>query len=251
MSRCVDLCSDQPLLGSASTSHWLVVVDQPRPWPAKTQDCLTIPAQWEERMNEWRASRTPFTLLARHSSAGEIHCFGWKQGVVSDWQGQPVSEKFLVCTHGSRDICCGSLGPRLAQALRAAGHQEVWEVSHIGGHRFAPTLWHLPSWRFFGRLSLDNPECTPRFLRGNAAYKPELQLMEARLFQERGQWPLWLEPREGGCRAHWADGTSQDWQFTFATHEHQGPMSCRDIPEGKFDPYTSLEILGNEQLSTP
>lgn len=243
MSRCIDLCSDQPLLGSASTSHWLVVVDQPRPWPAKTQDCLTIAPEWQTRMDEWRASGTPFTLLARHSDAGLTQCFGWNRGLVTDDRGAPVGEKFLVCTHGSRDICCGSLGPRLAQALRAAGHQEVWEVSHIGGHRFAPTLWHLPSWRFYGRLPLEAPVCEPRFLRGHAAYKPDLQVMEAYLQQQRGEWPLWLEAREGGCRAHWADGSEQDWEITLATHEHHGPMSCRDLPEGKFDSYTSLEVL--------
>lgn len=243
MSRCTDLCSDQPLLGSATTSHWLVVVDQPRPWPAKAQDCLTIASDWQARMDEWRASGVPFTLLARHSDAGLTQGFNWNRGVVTDVQGARVSEKFLVCTHGSRDICCGSLGPRLAQALRAAGHQEVWEVSHIGGHRFAPTLWHLPSWRFYGRLPLDAPVCEPRFLRGNAAYRPELQVMEAYLQHQRGEWPLWLESQEGGCRAHWADGTQDDWEITLATHEHHGPMSCRDLPEGKFDSYTSLEVL--------
>lgn len=252
MSRCLDLCSDQPLLGSASTSHRLVVVDRPRPWPAKTQDCLTLPPEWQARLDEWRVRKTAFTLLARHSDQGQIQAFSWEQGLVTDLAGLPVSEKFLVCTHGSRDVCCGTLGPRLAQALRAAGHQEVWEVSHIGGHRFAPTLWHLPSWRFYGRLPLENPECLPRYLRGNAAYKPPLQLMEARLYQERGCWPLYLEAVEGGCQVHWPDGSRQVWQFTLATHEHHGPMSCRDIPDGKIEPYTSLEVVhAVEQLSTP
>lgn len=250
MSSCLDLCSDQPLLGSASTSHRLVVVDRPRPWPAKTQDCLTLPPEWQSRLNDWRVQGVSVSLLARHSERGEIHCFGWHQGQVTDLDGKTVSEKLLVCTHGSRDICCGKLGPRLAQALRSAGHPEVWEVSHIGGHRFAPTLWHLPSWRVYGRLVPEKPECSPRFLRGNAAYHPPLQVMEARLFRERGVWPLWLEPTQDGCLAHWPDGSSENWHFTLATHEHHGPMSCRDIPDGKSEPYTSLEVLRNEQLST-
>jgi hypothetical protein len=243
VSRCLDLCSDQPLLGSATTSHWLVIIDRPRPWPSKTQDCLTISPEWQARMDAWRANQVPFTLLARHSEEGSIQAFAWDRGIVTDLKGAPLSEKFLVCTHGSRDTCCGSLGPRLAQALRAVGHSEVWEVSHIGGHRFAPTLWHLPSWRVYGRLPLENPECLPRFLRGNAAYKPDLQVMEARLFQERGLWPLWLEPVEGGCQVHWPDGSHENWQFTLARHEHCGPMSCRDIPDLKSEPYTSLEVL--------
>lgn len=237
------MCSDQPLLGSAATSQRLVVIDCPRPWPAKTQSGLKIPSEWQTRMDQWRLEGQAFTLLARHSDQGAIHGFAWHQGRVTDLAGASLTEKFLVCTHGSRDTCCGALGPRLAQALRAAGHQEVWEVSHIGGHRFAPTLWHLPSWRVYGRLPLEKTECLPRFLRGHAAYEPRLQVMEARLYQERGCWPLWLEPAEGGCLVHWPDGSSENWQFTVVPHQHRGPLSCRDIPEGKIEPYTSLEVL--------
>ncbi len=242
MPSCLDLCSDQPLLGSASTSQHLVVVDRLRPWSAKTQDGLTLPPEWQSRLEDWRAQDLSFTLLARHSDRGEIHAFRWHQGRVTDLAGGPVSEKLLVCTHGSRDTCCGKLGPRLAQGFRNEGHQEVWEVSHIGGHRFAPTVWHLPSWRVYGRLPLEKPWCLPRFLRGNAAYRPALQVMEARLFQERGVWPLWLEPTREGCLAHWLDGSMENWHFTLATHQHRGPLSCRDIPEGKSEPYTSLEV---------
>lgn len=254
MSGCLDLCSDQPLLGSASPSQRLVIVDRLRPWTSKTQDCLALPPEWQARLADWRAQGISFTLLARHCERGEIHAFDWHRGVVRDLAGAPVQETFLVCTHGSRDVCCGRLGPRLAQALREAGHREVWEVSHFGGHRFAPTLWHLPSWRVYGRLPLQKPECLPRFLRGHAAYQAPLQVMEARLFQERGTWPLWLEATSEGCRAHWPDASVEDWQFSLASHQHHGPMSCRDIPAGKSEPYTSLEVVQalprNEQLST-
>ena len=55
----------------------------------------------------------------------------------------------LVCTHGRRDACCGSLGTALALELLAdtdvakAGYQ-VGRTSHTGGHRFAPTAIVLP-----------------------------------------------------------------------------------------------------------
>jgi len=231
-----------------------VVVDQPRPWPSKIQDCLFLPQEWQERMESWRAAREPFTLLARNSDQGQLRCFAWKQGQVEEWgrTGQPVAEKLLVCTHGSRDTCCGSLGPRLAQLLRPPDH-EIWEVSHIGGHRFAPTLWHLPSWRVYGRLPLDSPNWSnPRFLRGNAAYPASLQVMEAHLFRQRGEWPVWMEAREGGCLVHWPSNQIESWNFTLAKHQHRGPTSCRDIPLGVDDGYTSLEVVHavNEQLST-
>ncbi len=56
----------------------------------------------------------------------------------------------LVCTHGSRDACCGSRGMGLVQALQAPRSGDVpswrvWRTSHTGGHRFAPTVVMLPS----------------------------------------------------------------------------------------------------------
>ncbi|MFN8608256.1 MAG: sucrase ferredoxin [Vulcanimicrobiota bacterium] len=251
-ARCRDLCLDQPLLGSASLSHRLVLVDQPRPWPAKIQKSLSLSPQWQARLDRWRVDQVPFTLLARHSEEGQIQCFGWEQGQVS---GAPAGETLLVCTHGSRDACCGWLGVRLAGALRQAGHQRVWEVSHIGGHRFAPTLWHLPEWRVYGRVNLENPSLDLQTLRGNAAYSPRLQVMEAYLFQQRGVWPDWLEETPAGCRAHWAGSEAEFWAFEMESTVHSGPLSCRDIPEGKLEPYTSWRVrsgrANNEQLSTP
>jgi len=61
----------------------------------------------------------------------------------------------LVCTHGSRDACCASLGFPLYKALREPAGGEgmrVWRTSHTGGHRFAPTLIDLPDGRYWAHL---------------------------------------------------------------------------------------------------
>lgn len=52
----------------------------------------------------------------------------------------------LVCTHGSRDLCCGRSGTRVHRdlvALELPGVR-VWRTSHLGGHRFAATALVLP-----------------------------------------------------------------------------------------------------------
>ncbi len=64
----------------------------------------------------------------------------------------------LVCTHGSRDKCCASMGfpvyeeLRQRQAPRLGGRMRVWQVSHLGGHRLAPNLIDMPSGRNWVRL---------------------------------------------------------------------------------------------------
>ncbi|MCX4236911.1 sucrase ferredoxin [Streptomyces ortus] len=57
----------------------------------------------------------------------------------------------LVCTNGKRDRCCALLGRPLAAELAASGVSGAWEVTHLGGHRFSPTLLVLPFGYAYGR----------------------------------------------------------------------------------------------------
>jgi hypothetical protein len=80
-----------------------------------------------------------FAALGR----GEHESFG------SIYDGPPLA---LVCTNGKRDRCCAVLGRPLAAELVASGHDQVWEVTHLGGHRFSPTMLVLPYGYTYGRL---------------------------------------------------------------------------------------------------
>ncbi|MER5468442.1 sucrase ferredoxin [Streptomyces sp. NPDC002935] len=57
----------------------------------------------------------------------------------------------LVCTNGKRDRCCALLGRPLAAELAASGVHGTWEVTHLGGHRFSPTVLVLPYGYAYGR----------------------------------------------------------------------------------------------------
>ena len=59
--------------------------------------------------------------------------------------GEPVEGPlFAVCTNGSRDRCCAVRGRPLVDALAAAHPDRTWEVTHVGGCRFAANLLVLP-----------------------------------------------------------------------------------------------------------
>ncbi len=66
--------------------------------------------------------------------------------------GEPV---FLVCTHAQRSACCARWGGPLAQALAARYPGQVFQTTHVGGHRFAANLVILPHGLYYGPVGLD------------------------------------------------------------------------------------------------
>lgn len=58
----------------------------------------------------------------------------------------------LVCTNGKRDVCCAIAGRPVANQAAKLAAGQVFETSHTGGHRFAPTGVLLPSGLTFSRL---------------------------------------------------------------------------------------------------
>lgn len=60
--------------------------------------------------------------------------------------------QLLVCTNGTRDVCCAVEGRPVALRLAAAHPGRVWETTHTSGHRFAPTAALLPAGTLHGRL---------------------------------------------------------------------------------------------------
>lgn len=60
----------------------------------------------------------------------------------------------LVCTNGKRDLCCAVKGRPVALGAAAVLPEQVWEVTHTSGHRFAPTAVLLPAGTLHGRLDV-------------------------------------------------------------------------------------------------
>lgn len=67
--------------------------------------------------------------------------------------GRPHGPLLLVCTHGSREVCCARYGRPVAMALAANLGPMVWETTHVGGDEYAANLVLLPRGVYFGRLS--------------------------------------------------------------------------------------------------
>ncbi|MEQ8859943.1 MAG: sucrase ferredoxin [Pseudomonadales bacterium] len=96
---------------------------------------------------------------------------------------------YFVCTNGQRDVCCARFGLPLYAGLRERVGRRVWQVTHLGGHRFAPNVLVLPQGALYGRVqesSLDEfvarveaRELAFDVLRGRSWLEPEAQAAEA------------------------------------------------------------------------
>jgi hypothetical protein len=89
-----------------------------------------------------------------------------RHGGVPAGAERVVDPILLVCTNGKRDRCCAKWGQPLYDALRSRRDVCVWQTTHIGGHRYAPTLLWLPDGLCFGRVPLSDG---PRLVDGLVA----------------------------------------------------------------------------------
>lgn len=180
-------CHDgtEPSLASApeAARAWLLV-EHPGPWAAEPTetplpapldglvtfaDALGIRVQMIRRPGRrpasdvrnvfvgWTGGGEPW-LRREQTAPTELDLKELATGIVPAF-GAPVREPvFLVCAHGRRNACCARFGAPLAAALAARYPRQIWETTHVGGHRFAANLVILPHGLYYGPVGV--PEAT-------------------------------------------------------------------------------------------
>jgi hypothetical protein len=74
------------------------------------------------------------------------------RGTLPGFEPSPAPV-LMICANSKRDMCCAVRGRPVALECSSRRPGRVWECSHTGGHRFAPTGVLLPHGQTFGRLS--------------------------------------------------------------------------------------------------
>jgi hypothetical protein len=166
----------QPI-GTAGSYRGFLLVETPLPWPRDVGEIGSLAAIGSRP--GWRlqalvpasldAPAAQRRVILHRRADGDDWFAGYSRisaehgaslpDAVSSLAGASGSEPdidLLVCTHGRRDVCCGSLGTDLALQLAArdaTAGVRFWRTSHTGGHRFAATFMVLPQgtgWAFAG-----------------------------------------------------------------------------------------------------
>ena len=165
------------MLGTAFPAARLLLVEQPYPWEfeglrTSRFDAATALALEARGRAEGvrvqairRPGRSPHRALRRWAIAdtrAEEPVLRWGEFTDDDELlelpldgslGEPDSSPlYLVCTHGKHDPCCAARGRPVATALEAVRPGRMWQVSHVGGCRFAPSVLILPLGLMYGRV---------------------------------------------------------------------------------------------------
>jgi hypothetical protein len=103
----------------------------------------------------WTVGATPWLRRGDLSGASALtgELAEMAEGRAPEFGAPVPGPLLLVCAHGRRDVCCARLGGPLARSLARTHPGEVWETTHVGGHRFAANLVILPHGLYYGPVA--------------------------------------------------------------------------------------------------
>ena len=186
------------------------------------------------------------------------------RGEAPDWApfAGPI---FGVCTHGRHDACCAERGRPVASALTATHPAETWEISHMGGDRFAANMVVLPEGLYYGRMEPDSASELATMheagrldlerLRGRTSYPMHVQYAEIALRRQLDEDRLdavRLVRRQGWTSvfAHHPDAGgehAETWAVTVSRRmEGEGQLTCS---VQRLSPLPVHEVVSIERLS--
>ena len=243
---------DEPCYATASTVRRWLLVEQPGPWGASAVRESRMPSVAAEALIDLGKRLSARVLLIRRPggrASDGTRVYVAHSGVRSRWLesfvveapqaaldldleplrrgrsvgGRPEGDPLLlVCTNGRHDPCCAEFGRPVAEALASAYGDLVWEVSHIGGDRFAGNVVTMPDGVYYGGLDPERAVVVAEAhlaghieldaYRGRSAHPFVVQAAEHFLRGERGLTGL--------DAVRWTDREALDddrWRITFAT----------------------------------
>ncbi len=241
--RCstASLLREDQLVGSATQVRAFLLIEHPGPWGQSALRDAALPGNLLAGLRRRSASSGVRVLLVRrHRQRGQdgVRVFAARPDAQRPWVETTVLHShhdvldldfealadgrspgldphraalFCVCTHGRHDACCAERGRPVAAELSRTHPEQTWEVSHLGGDRFAANLLVLGAGLGYGRVTAESApgiadthlagRITPEHFRGRAAWPMAVQAAELAVRRAVDVWEvdaLRLESWSGG-----------------------------------------------------
>jgi hypothetical protein len=230
--------AQEDMIDTAPTHFSYVLIECPYPWAAQDMESKRVPKNLRDLVATVKSAKLPVRFLLftgdRRSDSTRILLFRQQEGfsrgylrrelqvetiadvapLLSEYFsdrgfeiecGESEIQDYFICTHGSHDKCCAHFGYPFYREAKAIltdldlPHVRVWQVSHIGGHRFAPTFVSFPEGRYYGAVNSEgfkaiverkgNIDCLRTMYRGWGILPKQAQVVERELLLQYG-WEL-------------------------------------------------------------
>ena len=156
-------------------------------------------------------------------SLGRIH-------KTSAWECHRYSSVLMGVEIDAVEYSVDAIFAQLKNQLKMLLPDAVWQVSHLGGHRFAPTAFCLPLGLLLGRIDVD--DCSPiaRAVMTNdeSPLRTEIIRGDVRLSKTDQARMLWLCQQSGSLISVTNNGFS--W-MNAEGHTHQTMQSKMELGE--------------------
>ena len=278
------------LAGTASTVRAFLLVENPGPWGVDAVRDNRLPRPVKVGLEAAaRSARVRVNLVRRHRRPAPRTGFRvfaayadpvapWLETTVLDRAEdlleldlealgsgrspglEPSAEQLLcVCTHGRHDACCAERGRPVAAALAAAHPEQAWEISHIGGDRFAGNALFLPHGLYYGRLDAPSAVAVAGdhlaghldldHLRGRSSYAMPVQAAEVALRRQLGETRIEAlrlvgQRRDGAVREVVFAVAGAEWRVTVRTHpgDETARLTCKALRENPVPRHEVLDV---------
>ena len=272
---CCEASADQPMLGTAAVvGVWLLLEYRPawrakaitdnalgegvRSWLAQGLEALEsqghkVRAQF---IRQPEIDRPDTRLLVHHD--GVLRAFesggpGYDglirtpiEALFHGHSGERLeAPRYFVCTNGQRDLCCARFGLPVYNRLREHFRERVWQVTHLGGHRFAPNVLVLPQGVLYGRVGAED-ESIERFIA-----EVEAGRVPRRHLRGRSCYPKPVQAAEGFAGLEgleWVASEVRD-SHTRVTFDHQGESLLVNVAMAD-EAVPVLASCGDQQLQS-
>lgn len=172
---------DEPVFGTASRVDRWLLVESSGPWGQRAlpqsrglDDAVLLPLQQRAKQAHVRlllmrrpgrstgsgvreviaADSRPgyeFLLRRRVTTVDDLVDLPFPyDGELAGWE--PRRAFIGVCTQGRHDPCCAVMGRPVATALASSHPELTYEISHVGGDRFAANVLVLPGGHYLGQV---------------------------------------------------------------------------------------------------
>jgi hypothetical protein len=233
---------------------------------ARRPDLGAVERRTTKRRRLWLAHTTPGGVRMRAGSLDDISdVLRWDWQAILRGELPPIGRRSLdpvlfVCTNGKKDACCAKFGREIIDDLRPDPELtgQIYECTHLGGHRFAPTALLLPYGYIYGRLTIArarevlaaawNVEVESDYLRGRTALPQWAQVAEIAVRQQfnirnadaldvialRSERPIAATiagALQDGDHVQVRHQDGRAWEVALTSHEvAPRPTSCGDEP---------------------